>query len=63
MEIRLNLEELVLLKRSLGEMCHGMSLTDRDFQVILGANRHEAEALLRRINAVVERLKIVPRVD
>jgi hypothetical protein len=40
-----------------------MSFSDRDFEVILGVHRHEAEALMRRLDSVLTRLKLVPDLE
>ncbi len=58
-EVRLNLEELVLLKNVLNEVCNGMQFTDRDFQVILDTNRAQVEDLLLRVRSALERLDIL----
>lgn len=59
-DVRLSIEELVLLKNMLYEVCNGMGFTDNDFQTIFGANRSEAEALLLRATGVLERLRLLP---
>ena len=60
-EVRLSLEELVLLRNILDEICNGMQFTDRDFQVILDTNRAQADDLLLRISNALERLNILPQ--
>lgn len=59
-EVRLSVEELVLVRNILHEMCNGMHFTERDFQVILDANRAQAEELLLRISTAIDRLRILP---
>ena len=59
LDVRLNTAELVLLHNALDEICHGFTLTDRDFQEILGVTRGDATMLLRRTGHVLERLGIL----
>jgi hypothetical protein len=59
LDIRLNIDEFMLLKNMLHEVCTGMHFTDNDFQTIFGVNRAEAEGLLRRAENVLERLRLV----
>jgi hypothetical protein len=59
-DVRLTIAELVLLKNALNEFCNGMHFTQNDFQVILDADRSEAEALLLRLTGAVDRLKFHP---
>ena len=61
-DVRLSVDEFMLLKRALEEMCTAMAFSDRDFEVILGVQRHEAEGLLRRLDSVLARLRLVPDV-
>ncbi|HEX9904421.1 MAG TPA: hypothetical protein VGA77_05600 [Propylenella sp.] len=62
-DVRLSLDEIVLLRNALHELCEEMQFSDNDFQTILGAQRGEADALLRRIDALVDRLQLNPDVD
>jgi len=59
-DVRLSIEELVLLKNMLQEVCNGMGFSDNDFVTIFGVNRAEAEALLLRTTGVLERLRLFP---
>lgn len=59
-DVRLTVDELVLLKNMLNEVCNGMSFNDNDFQTIFGFTRAEAEGLLLRTNGVLERLRLIP---
>jgi hypothetical protein len=59
-DVRLSLEELVLLRNILNEVCNGMSFTDNDFLTILDAQRSEAEDLLNRVNTALDRLDLLP---
>lgn len=58
-DVRLTIDELMLLKNMLQEVCNGMHFTDNDFQTIFGVNRAEAEGLLLRTNSVMERLRLI----
>jgi hypothetical protein len=55
-DLRVGFDELMLLRTTLFEMCNGMHFTENDFQTILGTSRAEAEALLRRMDGVLDRL-------
>jgi hypothetical protein len=59
-EVRLSLEELILLRNVLNEICNGMQFTDNDFRAILDANKSEVETLLLRISNALDRLNILP---
>jgi hypothetical protein len=58
-DLRIGIEELILLHTALQEICHGFQLSDRDFQEILGVQRGEATALLRRFGGVLDRLDVL----
>lgn len=58
-EVRLNLEELILLRNALNEFCNGMQFTDNDFQTILDTRRADAEDLLRRIGVALDRVALL----
>jgi hypothetical protein len=62
-EISLGLDELILLHSALDEICNGFELSEEEFESILDAPREEAEALLRRLEGVMERLNLVPDED
>lgn len=57
-DLRLDLEEVVLLRNVLREVCHGFDLTERDFHRIVGFPRGEATHLLMRIGTALERVGI-----
>jgi hypothetical protein len=59
-DVRLDLDELILLRNVLNEVCNGMQFTDNDFQTILDVRRSEVQDLLMRVNSALDRLKIVP---
>jgi hypothetical protein len=59
LDIRMSIDEFMLLKNMLHEVCTGMHFSDNDFQAIFGTNRAEAEALLRRTENVLERLRLI----
>ncbi len=58
-DVRLSIDELVLLKNVLHEVCSGMHFTENDFQAIFGVNRAEAEGLLLRTTGVLDRLRLI----
>ena len=59
LDVRLSIDELVLLKNMLHEVCNGMHFTEDDFQAIFGATAAEVEGLLRRATSVLERLRLI----
>jgi hypothetical protein len=58
LDVQLNIDELMILKSVLHEVCNGMQFTEDDFQTIFGFNRGEIEALLLRTSQVLERLRL-----
>jgi hypothetical protein len=58
-EVRLSVDELVLIRKVLDEVCHGLQFSDNDFQVIFGITRGELEAFLQRTTVVLERANIL----
>ena len=58
-EVRLSVDELVLIKNVLNEVCHGLQFTDNDFQAIFGVTRGELEMFLQRTATVLERANIL----
>lgn len=62
-DVRLSLDEIVLLRNALHELCEEMKFSDNDFQTILGVQRGEADALLRGIDTLVDRLQLNPDVS
>jgi hypothetical protein len=59
-DVRLSIGEIVLLRNTLSEFCHGMNFTESDFQAILDTQKGEAEALLVRLTAAIDRLEFLP---
>jgi hypothetical protein len=57
-DVRLSLDELMLIRSVLREVCEGMHFSDNDFQTIFGINRADAEGLLMRTTNVIERLRL-----
>ena len=57
-DVRLDIDELMILKNVLHEVCNRMQFTEDEFQVIFGFNRAEIEALMLRTANVVERLRL-----
>ena len=60
-DVRLSIDELVLLKHVLHEVCNGMHFTENDYQAIFGVSRAEIEALLLRTTGVLDRLRLTSR--
>lgn len=58
-DVRLNLEELVLMRNVLKEICNGMHFSDNDFVNIFDSHRAEAEDLLMRFSGTLDRLRIL----
>ncbi len=57
-DLRVALHEIVLLTNMLHEVCRGFSFTDQEFQDIFDVSRADAEALLRRMDIVLDRLGV-----
>lgn len=55
-EVGLGLEELVFLRKALGEICEGFDFTEDEFQEIFDVPREEAEAVVRAMAEIMERL-------
>jgi hypothetical protein len=60
-DVRLSLEELILLRNVFDEICNGMQFTDNDFRAIFDTNKSEVETLLLRISNALDRLNILPK--
>jgi len=60
-DVRLTIEELMLFRSVLREVCEGMHFTENDFQTIFGVTRAEAEGLLLRTSKVIERLRLTSK--
>ena len=60
-DVRLTIDELMLLRTVLQEVCNGMNFTDNDFQTIFGINRADAEGLLLRTSQVIDRLRLTSK--
>jgi hypothetical protein len=59
-DVRLSIEELILLRNALNEFCNGMHFTENDFQAILDSRRSDVEALLLRLSSAVDRFMLHP---
>jgi hypothetical protein len=59
LDVRISVDELVLLKNVLHEVCHSMTLTEGDFLAIFGANRQEVEGLLQRSTNILDQLGLL----
>ena len=57
-DVRVALHEIVLLTNMLHEVCRGFSFSDQEFQDIFDVSRADAEALLRRMDVVLDRLGV-----
>jgi hypothetical protein len=57
-DVRLSVDELVLLKNLLHEVCNGMHFTENDLQTIFDVNRAEIEGFLLRTRSVLDRLQL-----
>ena len=60
LHVSLSIDELVLMKNVLHEVCNGMDFTEADFHAIFGASRRELELLLMRATGVLDHLHLVP---
>ena len=60
-DVRLTIDEIMLLRTVLQEVCTGMNFTDNDFQTIFGINRADAEGLLLRTSQVIDRLRLTSK--
>jgi hypothetical protein len=60
LHVSLSIDELVLMKNVLHEVCNGMDFTEADFHAIFGASRRELESLLMRATGVLDHLHLVP---
>jgi hypothetical protein len=56
-DLRLSVDELAVLRNALNEFCNGMHLSEDDFLAILDVARPEAEAVLLRLEAMLERVR------
>jgi hypothetical protein len=57
-DVRMSVDELMLLRSALHEMCDAMHFTENDFQTILGVQKTEAESLLRHLETIADRLRL-----
>ena len=57
-DLRLSVDELVLLSNALDEICSGIDYDEVEFADRIGVDRSEAEMLQRRLLGVLERLGI-----
>jgi hypothetical protein len=58
-ELRLSVDELMLMRNALHEICNGMQFTDNDFLAILDTQRATAQDLLLRVNKTLDRLNLL----
>jgi hypothetical protein len=59
LDVRLSVDELVLVKNVLQEICHGMTFTEGDFLAVFGASRQEVEGLLQRSTNILDQLGLL----
>jgi hypothetical protein len=59
LDVRISVDELVLLKNVLHEVCHGMTFTEGDFLAIFGTSRQEVEGLLQRSTNMLNQLGLL----
>ena len=59
LDVRISVDELVLLKNVLHEVCHTMTFTEGDFLAIFGASRQEVEGLLQRSTNMLNQLGLL----
>jgi hypothetical protein len=59
LDVRLSVDELVLIKNVLHEICHTMTFSDGDFLAIFGSSRQEVETLLQRSTQVLDKLGLL----
>ncbi len=62
-QVGLDLNELMFLHKALDEICDGFDFTDEEFQTVFDVPREEAVALVRGLEAIIERLGLVPHPD
>ena len=56
--LALSFDELLIINNAINEVCHGLDLVD--FHARIGATPEEAKALLRQIDALLNRRDRVP---
>lgn len=57
-DVRMALHEMIFMSNMLHEICRGFSFSDQEFQDIFDVSRADAEALLRRMDVVLDRLGV-----
>jgi hypothetical protein len=57
-DVRLSIDELVVLRNVLHEIVHNMHFTENDFPAIFGVTRSEIEVLLLRSTHVLDGLRL-----
>jgi hypothetical protein len=60
LDVRMQLYEVIFMSNMLHEICHGFTFSDQEFQDIFDATRADAEMLLRRMEAMLDRLGVTP---
>ena len=59
LDVRLSVNELVLVKNVLQEVCHNMTFTEGDFLAVFGSSRQEVEGLLQRSTNILDQLGLL----
>ena len=54
MSLTLSKDELLILNNALNEVCNGIEIDEFEFSARIGAQREQAQALLRRITALYD---------
>lgn len=57
-DLRMSVDELVLLSNALDELCNGIEYDEMEFAERIGVDRSEADMFRRRLLDVLERLGI-----
>jgi hypothetical protein len=58
-DVRMSVDELMLFRNVLNQVCNQMDFSDSDLQDLFGANRLEMEALLQRSTSMLSHLGLL----
>ncbi len=56
-DIKLSMEELVIINNSLNEICYGIDMDESEISVRMGAELDEINNLLKEISHIIEKLE------
>jgi hypothetical protein len=56
-DIKLSLEELIIINNSLNEICYGTDMDESEISVRMGAELGEISSLLKEISHIIEKLE------